>query len=807
MKRAPFLLCLLMACFYGTAQQTSIVGRLVNTAGQPLAAANMLLLNLADSSLVKGSIASDSGRFIIEKVSPGSYLLLYSMIGYKKLYSGPVLIKISDTTVNQGVVVLEEETTRLAAYTVVARKLPFEQYHDRVVVNVENMISGVGGNALEVLERSPGVSLNRQTGEISIQGRQGILILINGKLSSISGEAVMQLLESMASSTIQKIEVITNPSAKYDAQGAAGVINIITKKNENLGTQGGVSLTGGYGYYPKSAASFDISHRSRNITAFADYSVRYNGLWQDFRLNRSTNVNNGLIRNEIYNDRHIKTMVHAAKIGLEYKTGAYSSVSALASAFDNNWKMDADNSSKLSMDGGGKSDISIKDKEKNNWKHAMASLGWQKQFINGGMVNIDLDYLAYKNYNEHNNFNDYIYQNPDSTAHEQVNICKSTLLKIYVAKMDYSRTFDQKITAEGGIKFTFSHLKNDLSVKTMRNAQWFSNNTLPPLYRLTDNPVALYGNVRRQIGAKTNVQTGLRLELTNMLLTDDKDQQLFSSRVWGLFPNFSISYKPGTSSYNFSYNRRITRPSYNEIAPFVVFLDPYTYFTGNPYLKPAITDIVRADYFYRQYSFSLQYSCDKDFIASYQGKVINGTNTFYTYPANIDKQSSAVLSVNLPVAIFSWWQSMNNISVTYQRVGIDFQNTVLRLNKTKLSLFIMENLNLGKGYASEITGFYFGPSYEGWILNKSMSGVSLGLRKRLKNDKGTLSLNISDVFWGSKLKQINYHPQLNLDATFWYREEPRVVKLSYSYSFGNKKMKSVNTNLTGSEAEQNRMKL
>lgn len=718
-----------------------------------------------------------------------------------------MLIKSSDTSVSQGVVVMEGETTRLADYTVLARRLPFEQYHDRVVVNVENMISGVGGNALEVLEHSPGVSLNRQTGKISVQGRQGVLILINGKVSSVSDDALMQLLESMASSTIQKIEVITNPSAKYDAQGAAGVINIITRKNENFGTQGSISLTGGYGYNPKSAASFSISYRSGNFTALADYSVSYNWLWQDFRLNRSANVNNRLIRNEIYNDRHIKTMVQASKIGFEYKTGKYSSISALASAFDNTWNMDADNSSKLSMDGGSKSDIATKDKEKNNWKHVMASVGWQKQFVNGGTVNVDLDYLAYKNYNEHNNVNDYSYRNPDSIAYELVNIRKSTLLKIYVAKMDYSRTFNQKMTAEGGIKFTFSHLDNDLSIKTMRNAQWFPSNMLPAFYRLTDNPVAFYGNVRRQIGVKVNVQAGLRLEQTNMFLTDDKDQELFSSKVWGLFPNFSISYKPGTSSYNFSYNRRITRPSYNEIAPYVAFLDPYTYFTGNPYLKPAITDIVRLDYFYRQYSLSLQYSYDKNFIAPYQGKLINGTNTFYTYPANIDEQSTAILSVNLPVAIFSWWQSINNLSVTYQHVGVNFQDTALRLNKTRLSLFIMETLNLGKGYAGEVTGFYFGPSYGGWVLNKSMSGISVGLRKKLKNDKGTLSLNITDLFWGSRLEEINYHPQLNLDATFWYREEPRVVKLSYTYSFGNKKMKSVNAKLTGSEAEQNRIRL
>jgi outer membrane receptor protein involved in Fe transport len=438
----------------------------------------------------------------------------------------------------------------------------------------------------------------------------------------------------------------------------------------------------------------------------------------------------------------------------------------------------------------------------------MASLAWEQRFANKGQLNLDLDYLVYNNRNDHDNLNNYSFKNPDSVANEKLRVEKQSLIKIYVARLGYSKPLNGKTTLETGAKLTISNLENKLQVNAFRSNQTTPYSQTYSKYNLTDNAIALYGNLKSQLSKKYTLEAGLRLESIDVLLQNDSNQKVFAADSWNLFPNVAITYRPAAgSSLTLSYNRRINRPSYNEIAPFVLFMDPTTYFTGNPSLLPAITNTIRLGYNMRQYAFSLQYSHDKNFIAAYQGRVIEGTSTFYTSPENIKNQSFTTFSVSFPLTITRWWSSYQNISLAHQYVNAKFQNNTLNLYRLKPSLFISENLNFGNGFAGEITGFYFASSFGGIVLNGAFSGLSLGVKKKLSKDAGVFALDVSDVFWLGKFRQTNVYKQLNLNVHYRYREEPRVIRLTYTRSFGNKKMKPVSPRTVGSEAEQSRIKL
>ncbi|MEJ0057277.1 MAG: outer membrane beta-barrel protein [Bacteroidota bacterium] len=404
---------------------------------------------------------------------------------------------------------------------------------DKLVVNIKNSITSAGNTVLEVLQRSPGITVNKQSNTISLVGRQGLLIMINGKIQRIPMEAIVQMFSGMNANNIEKIEIISNPSSKYDAQGDAGIINIITRINPEIGTNGSYSVTAGYGYYEKPAASLNINHRTKKYNLFGDYSFSYNKAWQLFSFDW-TNSNQGQSTNTA-STRYPLTVIHRASIGGELYISPKTTLGIQVSGFNDKWEMRAQNHSAVGFYGKPFSTIDLVDLEINEWNNFMTNINLRHSFSTDRSLTVDADYLYYDATNPHQYTNDYHFINNDSTSRELIDIRKKTPIRMGVFKADYEQKIG-KLKLESGIKGTFSRLSNTVFVESNTNGEWKVNNKFTQDYRMKDDVLAAYTNLFIPVNEKTKVQLGLRTEHTDMKIRNEKDSLIFNLDFWESFP-------------------------------------------------------------------------------------------------------------------------------------------------------------------------------------------------------------------------------------------------------------------------------
>lgn len=780
--------------------QTTISGVVNGKDGLSIPSANVIILKASDSTMVKGMVSNVEGKYIFDNVLSGKYVIVSSMIGFRKYYSAP--FEVGTEPVRLQAIMLEELATELKEVTVVADKPLFEQQIDKLVVNVENSITAAGGTALEVLERSPGITVNKQSNALSLVGKQGVLIMINGKIQRLPMEAIIQQLGGMNANTIEKIEIINNPSSKYDAQGDAGIINIIMKKSMDMGTNGSYTMSLGYGWYEKPSASVRINHRGAKGNIFADYSVNYNRLWQRFSFDWY-NANQGQQTNSVSN-RYSEVLISRATIGAELNITSKTIVGVLVSGFDDKWTMDARNNSDISFNNSPYSNIKLNDIETNHWKHLMGNFNVRHALKNGS-ISLDADYLYYHDDNPHNYKNVYHYFHNDSIALEEIKIAKSTPINMSVVKADFEKTIN-KVKLESGLKGTVSRLSNKVSVEEKREGDWVTNEDFTQDYDMKDDVWAAYTNLFITLSDKTKLQTGLRAESTDMEIKNQNQEKIFDLAYVSLFPSAFITHKIGKDqTLQLSYGRRITRPSYNDIAPFVVFIDPYTYFSGNPQLKPTITNNVIATFTHKQIIATLKYSQDKDYIARFQVRVNPENNKSYYFSSNMDNVKSLSLSLSFPVDITKWWEIQNNVLGLHQQLITNYtgQDISLKLNSGQINS--THTFTLGRGFTSEITASYWTPSLFGVSKVSGFGQVTAGIQKKLDKNRGTFRVNISDIFWTNVIRFGMNNESLNLHQNGVLRFEPRIIRISYSRNFGRTSVKG-GRSITGSEAEQGRVK-
>jgi len=310
------------------------------TNNQPLPNASVLLLKAKDSSLVKGMVTGPTGEYSFENIAPGRYMIGSSYTGLNQAFTP--IITIAQVDFDAGTLNLKDMAVELRSVTVTVKKPLFEQKIDRMIVNVKNSITSAGSTALEILERAPGVVVNRQNNDISLKGKEGVVIMINGKISRMPVDAIVQMLSGMSAGNIERIELITTPPANYDAEGNAGFINIILIENTDYGTNGSFSLTAGYGKGETSLASFNFNHRKGKINLYADYSFSRFHQWVNGQLSRSINFG-GKITDTYFESPRVPLQINQnARIGLNYQATAKTAIGGLITIYDNNLRFHAD---------------------------------------------------------------------------------------------------------------------------------------------------------------------------------------------------------------------------------------------------------------------------------------------------------------------------------------------------------------------------------------------------------------------------------------------------------------------------------
>ncbi len=756
-----FGLFLVYHCGYA---QGIIHGVVLDRSNKPLTGANVLLLHPIDSSLAKGMVTDDQGAYSFPNVKPGAYLLAFSATGFEKVYS-PVLTIPDKEKKDMGRQVLLEASKQMAEVTVTAKKPLFEQKIDRMIINVEGNITASGSTILDVLERSPGVVVDRQNNSLSLSGKNGVVVMINGKINRMPISAVIQMLSGMSAGNIEKIELITTPPANLDAEGNAGYINIVLKVNDAYGTNGSFSLTMGYGNRDMPQASLNFNHRQGKVNLYGDYSFSRIHAEQDWLFYHQVSNGERSTENYTYTYRNTVQRNHNARLGMDYQLNKKTVIGVLLSGYNNKWTMDANNVSSILINKREDTVLRIANTEKNHWTNYGANVNLQHMFREGEKLSFNVDYLHYRDDNPVSYLNNYYDGEKNFLYQQQTRSSKLTPIRFWVNAADYSRQLGKKVNLEAGLKSTVSNFYNDVQIDRLNGNQWVVDPGLSAKYTLNENIEAAYASFNITADPKTELKAGLRYEYTNSNLGSDSLKNIVDRHYGNLFPSFYVTRKvDANNSLGLAYSRRITRPTFRDMAPFVIFIDPTTFFSGNPALQPSLSDAVKADYSYKKYMLSLSYTYQKSPIANFNPTIDSVTNIETLKATNLlnNKTVSAVLTI--PLTLKSWWSLSVNVTGTWSRTSAVYNKSPLHIDQKNLDAGVQKKL--GKNN--------FRLAYSN-ILNT--------MKFHLSVDRPDLNLVLRD------------------DLLFVFP----AVRFTYTRSFGNDKLKATRQRTTGSEDERGRV--
>ncbi len=789
-----------------------IAGIITDQGTKPLSSATVTLLKLKDSSLVKTFITIADGKFLFENLTPDSFILSVTHIGYKEFKTGPVKATASENVTLQQIALELQDGKVLQDVTVTAKKPFIEQKIDRTIVNVDAVISNTGSNALEVLERSPGVVVD-ENGNISLKGKSGVLILIDDKPTYLSAADLATYLKSLPSSSLDKIELMTNPPAKYDAASGSGVINIKTKKNTLRGFNGSVSVSAGQAVYARSNESLNLNYRNAKFNVFGNFAYSIQHSYRKLEVNRSYYDAAGNLQSVFLQDSYFRPIRKSPSIktGIDFflspKTtlgfvfkGSYSSANnpspVKSSIYNNNEKLD-----------------SIIDAT-NFTKEKFASNGFNINFnhqynSSGKVLFFDLDYIKYNASSDRSFLNNSFNSTGYLKYSENLGADLPSTINIYAAKVDYTHPVKQGVKFDAGIKTSYVDADNAANYFYIIGNTTSVDNDKTNRFAYKENINAAYINFSGDY-KRFGVQAGLRVENTNgngrQMGNAVRPDSSFTKNYTNLFPTGYLSYKLDSSGKNYvniSYGRRISRPYYQDLNPFIFLLDKFSYFAGNPYLRPQFSNNFELSYHYKSFitaSLLYNYATDVQFETIFQSG-----NVFISTTGNIGRRIYAGISMNINVKPAKFWST----SIYTELINRKYQGLVstssLNTNASYWYININNQFTFKKGWGGEISGFYNTNGTNGQFIMPPVWILTAAIQKAVLNKKGSIKFSVRDIFHTLEPRgQITNIPSAT--ATFHNYLDTQVATLGFTYNFGKTFKTVTKRNSNSSEEEQNRIK-
>lgn len=799
---------ILISCL-AFAQQNVIKGKVLEINKINLVPATTIsLLKSKDSAIVKTGFADAAGNFSLENVKTGSYILMATAVGYEKTFSIP--IEINETNQQQIVqaLFLKPVDKSLALVTVVAKKPFIERKLDRTIINVESSITSAGSTAMEVLEKSPGVAVDKD-GKISLKGKQGVIILIDGKQTYMGAQDLANYLQSMPASNLEQIELLPNPSAKYDASGNSGVINIKTKRNKQKGFNGSIKNTLAFGKYPRTFNTLNLNYKNGKFNVFSSIGVNYRKNFQVLTINRKYMDYSGTT-NAIFDQSadFIKTNYNkTARLGVDFFASKKTTIGVLATGYLTNGTQDGTNTSFL-KDGAGtvNSILSSTNEEKKNFKNGGLNVNLRHTFDSTGReISVDIDALKYKSI-QHQFFNSQNYTPLwVKQSSEDLKADLPATINVYCAKVDYMHPFKNGLKMETGIKTSFVNTDNLAGYFNIINDVSQVDNEKTNHFKYNENINAGYVNFSKEY-KKWSLQTGLRLENTNykgnQFGNPIKADSSFKKSYTGLFPTMFAGYKLNSKNeFGFSYGRRISRPDYESLNPFIFFIDKYTYEAGNPFLKPMYANVFELSHTYNKFLTSnLNYTHSKDMFNEYFEQSGYATIVKENNYGNIYDIS---LSLNAEIKPAKWWTLMPYAEFNYNAVNSQLNGFTLKTNGTGFNTNMNNQFTFNKGWSAELSGFYRSKMNRGQFNIGEVKQLSTGVSKQIFKKKGSVKFYLSDIFnSGNQKGVINIQ---NTVASFTQKRDNRTAGVTFNYKFG-KPLKMQQRKSGGASAEESRIK-
>ncbi len=783
------------------AQSFSVKGLVKNEANEGVSFASVSVFYAKDSTLVKADACDANGGFKINTLKTDRYFIKISSIGLQSFQSPN--FEIIDQNIDFQAFILNNDTQILKEVSVKAQKPMIEVLADRTVFNVQSTLSATGTTGFELLRKAPGVVIDNSENLI-LAGKTGVRIFIDGKPSVLMGQDLNDYLKSLQASDIEAIEIITQPSAKYDAAGNAGIINIKLKKDKRFGTNGSLSTGFGYGRFGKFNNSLSLNNRNRKTNFFGTYSNRFGQNWSFINLYRQQ-------VNTIF-DQKSTTISDAknnnVKIGFDYFASKKSTFGVILNGnFNDNANRNYSRTPISSMASNQIEQVLIADnRSQSNNYNLYLNTNYKFADTLGHELSVDVDFGRYGNNRQ--SFQPNFYKNATETQTLLQRIYRMntpTEIGIISAKADYEQRF-LKGKLSLGVKFSQVKTDNTFDFFNVIDERDIFDRNRSNNFIYTEQINAGYVNFDRTI-KKMNFQAGLRLEQTisdGKLTSNQANKEAQVKRNYtNLFPSAGITYSRNPkNSFALSYSRRIERPTYQSLNPFEWQLDELTFQKGNAFLQPQYTDNIKLSHTYNYtLTTALSYSFVRDFFA--QITDTTGFNRNFLMERNIANQQVINLEVSYPFQAAKWW----NVFVSVNAYHTDFRSSDPKFRAVSanvLSFYGQNTFNLPKKWNLELSGWYSSPGvWGGTYVTRNMGSVDLALQKKIFKERISASLAVSDIFFTSPWRGTTQFGGIKITGSGGW--ESRQVRLNFSYNFGSKQVKSARDRSTGLEDEKGRI--
>lgn len=795
MKTFLFLLAFSFLAITGYSQST-ISGKVVGNEQEPLAYAAVSISKKDTTERYIASKITDSlGVFTLDVPDAGTYLIRATAVGYTDK-----VIEIKTDV--PGVIALNRQENKLSDVSVQAKKPLVERKADRLIMNVENNPLATGKSSMEAIALAPGVLV--RDGQIVVNGMTGTRVMVNGKLLKLSGDDLTNYLSSLRSDEIESIQIIAHPPAEYDAEGSGGLINIILKKQKNLGLNGSVYGNYSQGKYPETSEGVQLNFKKGKLGLFANYSYNWDKNFN--KLNQSrTFPNDGIYsaqnrgktksQNQRIHTGATFDFTDKQYIALDY-TGSFSrdkDVFKATTFIDYPGQPTLNSTSRglfPSTYNSDYNDIGL------NYHITTDTLGSNFELLS--------DYTT-NNGSSTNEANSSFYDADNKFVSDTSfrNLTPSDA-KIFTADAKYKKIFKNGSTFGFGSKISLTKIHNAAYFSYIDGNDWVDNTDQNFIYNYKENIIAGYLNYNGHV-LDMDVQLGLRGENTHVTgtLYDTAGVQRNPKDYFALFPSVYLTKKlnkEGTNSLSASYNRRLNRPGFSSLNPHISYVDNYTSGRGNPYLMPEFNNAYELSFtLHNKYIFTASYTQNTDVINNAILPEADDPEKMMQQPINSGSTKIWMFTAFAPAKITKWWMTQNTLQLSNQHAiaeSFDLQENIAMLQSSQI-------FQLGKGYTVSASAYYLNKVIFANAVLHHLFNMDLAIQKKFFNNKLTVKLAGSDIFGTQKVKGRFYYDDFRLNFNQIQQSQKVTLGLTYNFNLG-KAFKAKKVQSSNAE-EQNRL--
>jgi len=797
---------------YGQSPAGILRGKVVDETLQGIDGAVISLMHSDDSTGVSTTLSDTSGRFEFGQLPVTGYFLIINYFGYGDYTSASFRLPEDRDTLQLADIILRPQTNELSEITIKGEKRLLERKADRVILNVDALLSNAGSNALDVLKKSPGLIVD-ENGNISLRGKSGVLVFIDDKPSYLSPPELAAYLQSLPASALSQVEIMTNPPARYDAAGNAGAVNIRLKKSIQKGFNGNINLGYNQGHYARFNNSLNLNYNIRKVNFFS--TLTYNNLVssQHLDLERHYYHEDGTESGAFYQNTFIKDRSSGPKLrlGLDYYPNATSTLGISFSGF--RWfsnQRSLNEATLTAINGQPANNIHADATAKRPFYNFTTNINYSyKPDSSGREITFNADYLHFNSTLKNSLLNEIFL--PDGTLESTSNLIGRlpSSINILSTSGDYTSSAGKIASINAGYKISYIETKNIADFYDEKGGVLEPNSSFTNHFNYRENINAAYINFNIE-KKRLAVQAGLRYEnnLINGHQVGDVNRPDSSfNRVFNsLFPTLYISYKFDTAHIhilNCSYGRRVDRPNYQDLNPFTYPIDRYTLYGGNPYLLPSFSNNLELSYSFKSaFTATLFYSLVQDVIAE---TIEQENGIFYSRPGNIGTQYAYGITINATFNPFKRWSVNGYSSLTGNRFIADIYGHPLDNKGLSWSASMFNQFKITDRWSAELSGYYQTTSYYAQFIMIPTGAVHIACSRKIWKDRATVKIGVQDIFFSNKLGG-KITGLVNSSAQWRNRTDSRYVSFAFSYRFN--RGKAMKERKSGDiDSERNRVRL